>query len=237
MIFDSYLIKPERRVKVESCPVSAPARPTVGTVANIRPIKLSEAGRKKLSHVSFSTTMAANHIGLLKERLDPSGQTVEKTFFKAGEDHLPRYSCMVRFNQHADVSDGDHTNKKSAEQQACQRLLVMLDGQLPVTITEDVQGRAMLGDGLLKNILLLHFYQHGIAPGQLHDLVRDQSTNERLAQVYQELADNAPHTNLSPATGNARHDATLFEADVYRVFTETHSIQATAVQILPMLGL
>ena len=39
MIFNSYLIKPERRVKVESCPVSAPARPTVGTVANIRPIK------------------------------------------------------------------------------------------------------------------------------------------------------------------------------------------------------
>ena len=67
--------------------------------------------------------------------------------------------------------------------------------------------------------------------------MRDQSTNERLAQVYQELAGNAPHTNLSPATGNARHDATLFEADVYRVFTETHSIQATAVQILPMLGL
>ena len=34
MIFNSYLIKPERRVKVESCPVSAPARPSP-TVARL----------------------------------------------------------------------------------------------------------------------------------------------------------------------------------------------------------
>ena len=185
--------------------------------------------------------MAVNHIGLLKERLDLIGRTVEKIHTKAGEDHQPRFSCSAQLSQHGGptaVSDDNHVNKKSAEQQACQRLLVMLDAQLPAAIINDVRCRAMLGDGLLKDILLQHFYQPGIAPGQLHDLVRGQSTNERLAQVYQGLVGNTPHMNLSPATGNVWHDATLFEANVFRVFNdETHSIQATAVQILPLLGL
>ena len=128
------------------------------------PAELSHA--RQLTHVSSQAMVAANYISLLKERLDRLGRTqaetswwrptqkdpafplggpgVEKIFTKAGEDHMPLYSCTACLNQHGGptaVSDDNHTKKRSAEQQACQRLLEMLDDELPVASTEDLAAR------------------------------------------------------------------------------------------------
>jgi hypothetical protein len=86
-------------------------------------------------------TIPANYIVLLNERLDLlGGPKVEKIFSKVREDHMPLYSCTACLKQHGGptaVSDDNHTKKKSAERQACQRLLKMLDDELPAAITKD----------------------------------------------------------------------------------------------------
>ena len=85
-------------------------------------------------------TVPANYIVLLKERLDLFvGLKVEKIFAKVREDHKPLYVYTACLKQHGGptaVSDY-HTKKRSAEQQACQRLLKMLDDELPAAITKD----------------------------------------------------------------------------------------------------
>lgn len=85
-------------------------------------------------------TVPANPVVILKEHLDRlGGPKVQKIFRK---DHTNPakilFSCTACLEQYGGptaVSDENHTKKRSAERQACERLLKMLDEELPEAIT------------------------------------------------------------------------------------------------------
>ena len=87
-------------------------------------------------------TVPANYIVLLKERLDLLGSPkVEKIFAEVRRGTGLAYSCTACLKEHGGptaVSDDNHHKKRSAERQACQRLLEMLDDELPAASTKDV---------------------------------------------------------------------------------------------------
>ena len=91
-------------------------------------------------------TVPANPVVLLKERLDRLGRPKVERFFQ--EDHTNPaqilYSCTACLEQYGGptaVSDDNHTKKRSAERQACERLLKMLDDELPAAITKAASRR------------------------------------------------------------------------------------------------
>ena len=91
-------------------------------------------------------TVPANPVVLLKERLDRLGRPKVERFFL--EDHTNPaqilYSCTACLEQYGGptaVSDDNHTKKRSAERQACERLLKMLDDELPAAITKAASRR------------------------------------------------------------------------------------------------
>ena len=98
------------------------------------------------THGSHQPTVPANPVVLLKERLDRLGRPKVERFFQ--EDHTNPaqilYSCTACLEQYGGptaVSDDNHTKKRSAERQACERLLKMLDDELPAAITKAASRR------------------------------------------------------------------------------------------------
>lgn len=104
----------------------------------------------------------------------------------------------------------------------------------------EVSVDAMLGDCVLKLLLLESAVApRGDSPGNLHDWVKERSTNIFLFDRYRELsaADKLPE-GLPKVTGQAHADPTSFEAWIGRVWNESgKDLQATAAKVMPALGL
>ena len=71
----------------------------------------------------------SNPIGALKEAIDREGLNyclaVHKQFVEVGPPHLPRFTCTLTYGQHA-VQSAEHAQKKMAEHDAAERLLVAM---------------------------------------------------------------------------------------------------------------
>ena len=71
----------------------------------------------------------SNPIGALKEAIDREGLNyclaVHKQFVAVGPPHLPRFTCTLTYGQHA-VQSAEHAQKKMAEHDAAERLLVAM---------------------------------------------------------------------------------------------------------------
>ena len=97
------------------------------------------------THGSHQPTVPANPVVLLKERLDRLGRPKVERFFLEDRTNPAQilYSCTACLEQYGGptaVSD-NHTKKRSAERQACERLLKMLDDELPAAITKAASRR------------------------------------------------------------------------------------------------
>ena len=91
-------------------------------------------------------TVPANPVVRLKERLDRLGRPKVERFFLEDRTNPAQilYSCTACLEQYGGptaVSDDNHTKKRSAERQACERLLKMLDDELPAAITKAASRR------------------------------------------------------------------------------------------------
>lgn len=113
---------------------------------------------------------------------------------------------------------------------------------------------AMLGDAVLKMILLMHFPSDSDSvltrddssiassidtdPGTLNNFIVEHSTNNFLYHRYLSLAkENKLPDDLPEPNGHAQADPTNFEAWIGRVFTRCGgNLHATARYVLPALG-
>ena len=164
-----------------------------------------------------SALMQVNHIGALREAFQLRGldfNAVHEEVVAVGPHHAPRYTCTLNYGQHV-VQSAEHAQKKMAKQDAAERLLVAIkQGEQPTLPPQAMQVEAMVGDAVLRLVLLQHFITMtpNITAGDLQSSVEQHSTNKFLAQrlnlvVQARLADNVPDPS-----GKVKQDATAMEA-------------------------
>ena len=142
---------------------------------------------------------------------------------------------------------------KAAKKDACRLMLEWfksreVDPSAP-TAPPDVPGRtgqaieAMLGDAVLKLLLVMHRREHNpssfpVDPGVLNQWVVRRSTNNFLYQRHFELSRRGElPEGLPPPKGHANADPTAFEAWIARVFRDARGdLRATGETVFPALG-
>jgi hypothetical protein len=177
-----------------------------------------------------------NHVGALKEWMDArtlSFDDVVETYEAEGPGEATLHWCNLMYGQHT-VQSRAHPKKKMAKQEAAgllQATLANMHVHGPAT-----QVQAMLGDSVLKHVLLRHFsMQAGITPANLQNLVVNHSTNIFLNTMYYALTPQGLPEGLPPPTGNTNADASRFEAFIASL--EDDSTMTTMARVLPLLGL
>ena len=186
--------------------------------------------------------MQVNHIGALKEAFDRHGldfNAVREEFVAVGPHQALRHTCTLNYGQHV-VQSAEHAQKKMAKQDAAERLLVAIkQGEQPTLPPQAMQVEAMVGDAVLRLVLLQHFITMtpNITPGDLHSSVTQHSTNEFLAQrlnlvVHAGLADNAPDPS-----GNVKQDSMAMEALFASLVPRNQgNLPAISANILALVG-
>ena len=186
--------------------------------------------------------MQVNHIGALKEAFDRHGldfNAVREEFVAVGPHQALRHTCTLNYGQHV-VQSAEHAQKKMAKQDAAERLLVAIkQGEQPTLPPQAMQVEAMVGDAVLRLVLLQHFITMtpNITPGDLHSSVTQHSTNEFLAQrlnlvVQAGLADNAPDPS-----GNVKQDSMAMEALFASLVPRNQgNLPAISANILALVG-
>lgn len=142
---------------------------------------------------------------------------------------------------------------KAAKKDACRLMLEWFksreaDPTAP-TAPPNVPGRtgqaveAMLGDAVLKLLLVMHRREHNpssfpVDPGALNEWVVRRSTNTFLYQRHNELSRRGKlPEGLPPPKGHANADPTAFEAWIARVFRNARGdLRTTGETVFPALG-
>lgn len=142
---------------------------------------------------------------------------------------------------------------KAAKKDACRLMLEWFksreaDPTAPAA-PPNVPGRtgqaveAMLGDAVLKLLLVMHRREHNpssfpVDPGALNDWVVRRSTNTFLYHRHFDLSRRGElPEGLPPPKGHANADPTAFEAWIARVFRDTRGdLRATGETVFPALG-
>lgn len=187
--------------------------------------------------------MMENYVGLVKERLDRSGESidvVDEAYSTAGPLHGLIHKCSITY--HGFHYEGLGGSKKDAKQAAYCRLWEFLAPVQPALLpTAALQVRAMRGDKILGMIVTEHFASaDGITPVTLQNQVVQHTNNTFLFERYAALAAaQALPDGLPPPAGLANVDPTTFEAWVVECFegNEGAPLAVTAAPVLHALGL
>ena len=174
------------------------------------------------------TLRMPNYTGFFNEYLQKThgisigDKTFSEKFYREGPAHEPLHRCMLSCNTKCglkhNVTSEPFNNVRDAKKDACKKMhqwfLTKAPAQESKASIKSLQSiSALVGDAVLKLVLMLHDEAPTCDVGTLHNWITERSTNKFLFSRYEGLyaASKLPD-GLKPPTGHVNADAKSFEA-------------------------
>lgn len=182
------------------------------------------------------TLRMPNYTGAFNEYLQKmhgtslGDEAFTEKFHREGLDHELHHRCVLSCNTKCglkhNVTSEPFNNVSDAKKDACRKMHTWFLTKAPAeesitSITSSQSICALLGDAVLKLVLILHDEAPTRDVGTLHNWITERSTNNFLKSRYKALyaASKLPD-GLNPPTGHVNADAKSFEAWIGMAFEQ-----------------